>query len=98
MWDFPLMNVASAMVISGGKIERIRMAVNGVAAHPLRLKAVEAAVRRQAAERGHRRSWPGNSPSGAPSLCAQRLQDSADAKSGEARHPWSGAEEAAWTS
>ena len=39
------MNVASAMVISGGRIERIRIAVNGAAARPLRLKAVEDAVR-----------------------------------------------------
>ncbi|HEV3109361.1 MAG TPA: xanthine dehydrogenase family protein subunit M [Candidatus Binataceae bacterium] len=45
VWDFPLMNVASAMMISGGRIQRIRIAVNAVAARPLRLKAVEGAVR-----------------------------------------------------
>jgi xanthine dehydrogenase YagS FAD-binding subunit len=45
VWDFPLMNVASAMVMSGDNIERIRIAVNGAAARPLRLKAVEDAVR-----------------------------------------------------
>jgi xanthine dehydrogenase YagS FAD-binding subunit len=45
VWDFPLVNVASAAVFSGGMIERIRIAVNGVAAHPLRLKKVEDAVR-----------------------------------------------------
>ncbi|PWU03831.1 MAG: xanthine dehydrogenase family protein subunit M [Terriglobia bacterium] len=45
VWDFPLVNVASAAVYSGGNIERIRIAVNGVAAHPVRLKAVEDAVR-----------------------------------------------------
>jgi len=45
VWDFPLVNIASAAVFSGGNIERIRIAVNGVAAHPLRLKAVEDAVR-----------------------------------------------------
>jgi xanthine dehydrogenase YagS FAD-binding subunit len=45
VWDFPLMNVASAMAISGGKIDRIRIAVNGAAARPLRLKTVEDAVR-----------------------------------------------------
>jgi xanthine dehydrogenase YagS FAD-binding subunit len=45
VWDFPLMNVASAMVTSGGNIERIRIAVNGVAARPLRLRAVEDSVR-----------------------------------------------------
>ena len=48
VWDFALLNVASAMVVSGGAIERIRLAVNGAAARPLRLKAVEAAVRGQA--------------------------------------------------
>jgi CO/xanthine dehydrogenase FAD-binding subunit len=36
VWDFPLLNVASAMVVSRGRIERIRMAVNGAAARPLR--------------------------------------------------------------
>jgi xanthine dehydrogenase YagS FAD-binding subunit len=45
VWDFPLVNIASAAVFSGGMIERIRIAVNGVAAHPLRLKQVEDAVR-----------------------------------------------------
>ena len=44
VWDFALVNVASAMVASGNTIERIRLAVNGVAAHPLRLTMVEAAV------------------------------------------------------
>jgi xanthine dehydrogenase YagS FAD-binding subunit len=47
VWDFPLMNVASAMVLSGDTIQRIRIAVNAVAARPLRLKAVEDAVRGQ---------------------------------------------------
>jgi xanthine dehydrogenase YagS FAD-binding subunit len=49
VWDFPLMNVASAMFTSGDSsaqtIDRIRIAVNGAAARPLRLKAVEDAVR-----------------------------------------------------
>jgi xanthine dehydrogenase YagS FAD-binding subunit len=45
VWDFPLLNVASAMVVSGNNIERIRIAVNGAAARPLRLKAVEDSVR-----------------------------------------------------
>ena len=45
VWDFPLMNVASAIATSGDSIERIRIAVNGAAARPLRLKAVEDAVR-----------------------------------------------------
>src|ERR1700679_3752573 len=47
VWDFPLLNVASAMVLSGGTIERMRIAVNGAAARPLRLKPVEDAVRSQ---------------------------------------------------
>jgi xanthine dehydrogenase YagS FAD-binding subunit len=49
VWDFPLMNVASAMVTSGEKssqtIDRIRICVNAAAARPLRLKSVEDAVR-----------------------------------------------------
>jgi len=45
VWDFPLLNVASAMVVSNGGIERIRIAVNGAAARPLRLRAVEDAIR-----------------------------------------------------
>jgi xanthine dehydrogenase YagS FAD-binding subunit len=44
VWDFALVNVAAAMVTSGSTLERIRLAVNGVAAHPVRLTAVEAAV------------------------------------------------------
>src|SRR5271154_3080443 len=45
VWDFPLLNVASAMFVSNGAIERMRIAVNGAAARPLRLKAVEDSVR-----------------------------------------------------
>jgi xanthine dehydrogenase YagS FAD-binding subunit len=44
VWDFALVNVASAMVVTNGKIERIRLAANGVAARPLRLEAVERSV------------------------------------------------------
>ncbi|HWE52338.1 MAG TPA: xanthine dehydrogenase family protein subunit M [Bryobacteraceae bacterium] len=44
VWDFPLVNIASAAKINGGNIESIRIAVNGVAAHPVRLVQVEAAV------------------------------------------------------
>jgi xanthine dehydrogenase YagS FAD-binding subunit len=45
VWDFPLLNVASAMQVSGNTIESVRIAVNGAAARPLRLKTVEDAVR-----------------------------------------------------
>jgi xanthine dehydrogenase YagS FAD-binding subunit len=45
VWDFPLLNVASAMWLSGNTIERVRIAVNGAAARPLRLEAVENLVR-----------------------------------------------------
>jgi xanthine dehydrogenase YagS FAD-binding subunit len=45
VWDFPLMNVASAIRTSGDTIQNIRIAVNAVAARPLRLKVVEDAVR-----------------------------------------------------
>jgi xanthine dehydrogenase YagS FAD-binding subunit len=45
VWDFPLLNVASAMKASGDAIQNIRIAVNAAAARPLRLKMVEDAVR-----------------------------------------------------
>jgi xanthine dehydrogenase YagS FAD-binding subunit len=45
VWDFPLMNVASGMRVSGQTIQDIRIAVNAVAARPLRLKMVEDSVR-----------------------------------------------------
>jgi xanthine dehydrogenase YagS FAD-binding subunit len=44
VWDFPLVNVASALKVSGGNIQQARIVVNAVAAHPMRLHAVEAAV------------------------------------------------------
>jgi xanthine dehydrogenase YagS FAD-binding subunit len=47
VWDFPLMNIASAMKLSGDTFQQIRIAVNGAAARPLRLKAVEDAVHGQ---------------------------------------------------
>ena len=40
-WDFPLANIASAMVESDGVVERARVVVNGVAPYPVRLTAVE---------------------------------------------------------
>jgi xanthine dehydrogenase YagS FAD-binding subunit len=45
VWDFALVSVASAMVMNGTTIERMRLSVNGVAARPLRLEAVEDIVR-----------------------------------------------------
>ncbi len=44
VWDFPLVNVASALKVSGGKIDQARVVVNAVAAHPMRLHNVEAAL------------------------------------------------------
>ena len=44
VWDFPLVNVASAMKVSGNTISDLRLAVGAVAARPLRLTAVEQAV------------------------------------------------------
>jgi xanthine dehydrogenase YagS FAD-binding subunit len=44
VWDFPLMNVASAMQLDGLSIRRIRIAVSAVAPRPMRLRSVEDAV------------------------------------------------------
>ena len=44
VWDFPLVNVASAIRESGGRIDEARVVVGAVAARPLRLRAVEEAL------------------------------------------------------
>jgi xanthine dehydrogenase YagS FAD-binding subunit len=44
VWDFPLVNVASALRMGGGAIDAIRLASGGVAARPLRLARAEAAA------------------------------------------------------
>ena len=44
VWDFPLVNVASAIKIDGNRIAESRIAVGAVAARPLRLESVEAAI------------------------------------------------------
>ncbi len=44
VWDFPLVNVASSVRESGGRIESLRVVVGAVAARPLRLHAVERAL------------------------------------------------------
>lgn len=44
VWDFPLVNVASAIRESGGRIDEARVVVGAVAARPLRLRDVEDAL------------------------------------------------------
>ena len=44
VWDFPLVNVASAIKVDGGRIGDVRLAVGAVAARPLRLETVEQAI------------------------------------------------------
>ena len=44
VWDFPLVNVASALKMNGSQIGETRIVVGAVAARPLRLTAVEQAI------------------------------------------------------
>jgi xanthine dehydrogenase YagS FAD-binding subunit len=44
VWDFPLVNVASAIKFSGNNIQQARLVVGAVAARPYRLAAVEQAI------------------------------------------------------
>src|SRR5436190_8711396 len=44
VWDFPLVNVASALRLSGTTIQQARLVVGAVAARPYRLAAVEQAI------------------------------------------------------
>jgi xanthine dehydrogenase YagS FAD-binding subunit len=48
VWDFPLVNIASAMSLNGNTIADSRLVVGGVAARPLRLADVEDAIRGRA--------------------------------------------------
>jgi xanthine dehydrogenase YagS FAD-binding subunit len=50
VWDFPLMNVASAIDLDGSTVRRIRLAVSAVAPRPMRLRNVEDAVAGKAAD------------------------------------------------
>ena len=55
VWDFPLVNIAAAMKLSGDRIDGARFVLGAVAARPWRLPKVEAAVagrsRREVADR-----------------------------------------------
>jgi xanthine dehydrogenase YagS FAD-binding subunit len=48
VWDFALVNIASAINASGSTMSDVRMVVNGVAARPYRLEAVETFLRGKA--------------------------------------------------
>src|SRR5262245_45467134 len=51
VWDFALVNIAASMNMSGSTIGDARMVVNGVAATPYRLNAVEAFIKGKAREK-----------------------------------------------
>ena len=44
-WDFSLASVASSLRVANGVIQEARVVVNGVAPYPVRLRAVESAIR-----------------------------------------------------
>lgn len=44
VWDFPIVNVAAALRVSGGKIDSSRIVVNAVSSRPMRVHAAEAAI------------------------------------------------------
>ena len=48
-WDFALVSISSAMKLSGGKIEDVRMVLNAVGPRPLRLTDVERQLKGQPA-------------------------------------------------
>ncbi len=47
-WDFSLVSVASSLRVEGGMIQDARIVVNSVAPYPVRLRAVESAIRGRA--------------------------------------------------
>ncbi|HUE90017.1 MAG TPA: xanthine dehydrogenase family protein subunit M [Vicinamibacterales bacterium] len=48
VWDFPLVNIAAALSLTGNTIDDARLVVGGVSARPLRLVEVEDAIRGRA--------------------------------------------------
>ncbi len=88
VWDFALVNIAASMNMSGSTIDDARMVVNGVAATPYRLSAVEAFVKGKAARQGDRRSGRRDGRRRRGAAAAQRLQDPAHESAREARHSW----------
>jgi xanthine dehydrogenase YagS FAD-binding subunit len=86
VWDFPLLNVASAVKYAGGNIENIRIVINAAAARPAATARGGERRHRQAQKRadgGSRRSdrYPGGA-----GAALQRLQDPVDAQPREAGH------------
>ena len=51
VWDFALVNIAASLNMSGSTISESRMVINGVSAEPMRLDAVEAAIRGKARDK-----------------------------------------------
>jgi xanthine dehydrogenase YagS FAD-binding subunit len=51
VWDFALVNIAASLNMSGATISESRMVINGVSAEPMRLDAVEAAIRGKARDK-----------------------------------------------
>src|SRR6188508_106399 len=51
VWDFALVNIAASMNVSGQTMNDVRLVVNGVAATPYRLSAVEAFVKGKARDK-----------------------------------------------
>ncbi len=86
VWDFPLVNVASAIKFSGNTIQQARIAVGAVAARPLRLARGGSGDCRQAAQRRDGDDGRRAGDRGRDGAALQRLQDSADAQPREARH------------
>src|SRR5258707_3646551 len=68
VWDFPLVNVASAIKSNGDNISEVRLVVNAVAAKPRRLKNVEAAIVGKPRNEGTAKMAGGMAGPGAPTM------------------------------
>ena len=90
VWDFPLVNVASAIKPNGANIGESRLVVNAVAATPRRLKNVEAAIVGKPRNEETAKMAGEMAVAGRADAAAQRLQSAADAKPGETGHSWVG--------
>src|SRR5256885_249038 len=90
VWDFPLVNVASAIKFSNGKVDAARIVVGAVAATPKRLANPEAAIVGKARDEAtaDMAGGKGGGGGGAPRL--QRHKKAAVGQPGQTRSPGAG--------
>jgi CO dehydrogenase flavoprotein C-terminal domain len=86
VWDFPLVNVASAIRFSNGRIDGARLVVGAVSAKPKRLANVEAAIVGKARDEQTAEMAGAHGGGRRDHAALQRVRGAPDAEPGEGSH------------